>query len=246
MAVVTSNDLVIKAFNIIAVYSPRDIPRDEDINYGIDELNDILASFGSDGQMIPFRQKVTFPLISGQNSYIFSDTVPADVVMPPIVELSECNITFNDVILPCLVVPYSNIVNTSRVTKLEAIPGTVYLQRHPDSSELFFYPAPSPLINLVATIYAKFYLTSVTRFQEMTNIPPYFVQFLKYQLARNLRSSYPTAYWTESAEDTYQELLKKIKSSNDMDMSIQGDCLLTRTGTTTTQSLLGLLPVAGH
>ena len=245
MAAVTSNDLAFKAFNILAVYSPRDIPNADDINYALDELNDILASFGSDGQLIPFRQKVSFQLNSGQNSYIFSDTVPSDVVMPPIVELSECNITFNNVILPCLVVPYSNIVNTSRVTQLQAIPGTVYLQKYPEYSELYFYPAPTPLINLIATIYAKFYLTSVTPFQEMTNIPPYFVQFLKYQLARNLRPSYPTGYLTESSEDIYQKLLKKVESSNDIDVCIQGDALLTRTGTTTSQSLLGLLPVAG-
>jgi hypothetical protein len=246
MAVVTSNEIIVNAFNLIAVYSPDDVIESRDLNVGLIELNNILSSFSSDGQLIPFRQTVTFNLVSGQNSYIFSDTIPADVDMPPIIELNECNITFNDVILPCNVVPYSNIVNTSRVENLSAIPGTVYLQKGTDFSQLYFYPAPSALISLMATIYAKFSLSSTRLFEEMLGVPPYYTRFLKYELARALCAIYPSSYWSEAADRVYQDIIKKIRSSSDIDVCIQGDCLLTRSGTDTTQTLLGMLPVAGN
>lgn len=241
--VTTSNDLIIGSFNLIAVYSPDDVPQDRDIHVGLNALNEILTSFASSGQFIPFRKKVTFPLNAGQQSYIISDSVPADLVMSPMVELSECNINFNDVIYPCLVVPYSNIVNNARVSNLQSIPSTVYLQKYPNYSELFFYPSSTGLISLTATIYGKFYLSVVDRFQELVDIPAYYIRFLKYELGRNLADIYPSANWTERTESTYQRLYKQISSVNDIDMSIQGDALLRRRGDVY-QGLLGLLPVA--
>lgn len=242
---ITSNQLIIGAFNLIGVYSPNDVPEDKDIQVGLDQLNEILASFGADGQFIPFRKKVTFPLIGGQSTYIFSDTVPADVVMAPMIELSECNINFNDVVYPCSVVPYSNIVNNARVSNLQAIPGTVYLQKHVEYSEVVFYPSPTGLMSLTSTVYAKFCLGIVERFQELVDIPGYYIRFLKYELARVLASIYPSAYWPAHSEATYQLLFKQISAVNDMDTSIQDDGLFSRRYTVS-QGLLGMLPVADH
>lgn len=245
MANSTANDIIVGAFNLIAVASPDDVLSARNLNVGLDNLNDILAFFSSDGQEIPFRTKFSFTLQSGKNAYTFSQNGSADINMPPIIELSECNITFNNVILPCNVVPYSNIVNTSRVSDLNAIPGTVYLQRQAEYSELFFYPAPTALINLGATIYAKFALGTLILFEDVVQVPDYYVRFLKYELARVLASIYPSATWSDSSEATYQAIVKKIKTVTDIDVCIQGDALLTRLNSSTSQSLLGMLPVAG-
>jgi hypothetical protein len=241
--VATVNDVIISAFQMIAVYSPDDIPSARDMSVGLNELNAIIDFFACDIGMLPFRQKFTFDLVSGKDKYSFSKAVPADFEVSQIVSLEECTITFNHLNLPCLVVPYANVVASSRVDNLEAIPSMVYLQRQAEYSEIVFYPLPASLMKMSATIYVKWASTALTLFEEINEFPAYFIRYLKFELARNLALAYPSSTWNERAEMMYQEIAKKIRSSSDVDMTIQGDALLDRSGQSTYQGLLGLLPV---
>jgi hypothetical protein len=64
--------------------------------------------------------------------------------------------------------------------------------------------------------------------QDLSELPPYYYGFMKYALARKFLSYYPSANWSDAAEQEYQDYYNTIKNVNETDVTIRPSAVLSR------------------
>ena len=218
---ITVNDLIIRAFETIGIYSPYKLLSGEQLLSGLYYFNEMLDYFQSSGLYIPYYTDVSFDMVATQNEYVVSKDAGSDVNSNPIIELDYVTISYAtqyDTSYPVSIVTYDQYDMIVRNNSTTARPTKVILQKGVDTSKLIFFPVPD--VAYRCNFRGKLYLSDVDIQDHLYDVPGYYHRFLRYALARELKDIYKSENWNAFQENEYKTMLSEIKSSADFALAI--------------------------
>lgn len=210
----TARDIIYQAMTMLGIYSFGEIMSQEDAVNGLRILNEILGTYSGNGSIVPYNEKITFNLKSGQQNYTFGKTGPTDVNSRKISQLVYVNYFIDDASYPVRILSKNNFYQNYKVDDLKSLPCGCFLQNTTYNSVITFYPVPAE--NYKCTIVAKFAFDDVELDDRIDEIPPFMRGFLRYSLARELSDMY-AVQWTPKQEQQYARLLALMHINSDND-----------------------------
>lgn len=229
--IVTTNDLIVDSLQLIGELGVDETPDAFMLSRGIMLINEIIDKFTADSIYIPFLTTLNFTMTPGKDVYSFSDIVAGtDVTSDRIINLSFVNYIVNGVgptslSYPVRIINKATYNNVVRQIGLLARPGFCFLNRQAIESFITFYPAPDQPYPCI--VQAKVMINSLTPFQDITALPPYYYGFIKYALGRKFIGYYPSANWPQTNEDEYQDYYNNLKNTNETDLTITPSVTMT-------------------
>lgn len=226
----TTNDAIVNSLYLLGELGVGETPDSFMLSSGLEILNEILDGLAADSIYIPYLETINFTMEIGKDTYSVSDIVPADIVADRIVDLSFANYVVpttgdTNLVYPMRIINKAQYYGVVRQNNLRARPGFVFLNKQPTESFIIVYPAPDQPYPCILQV--KVMLNSLTANQDITDLSPYYYGFLKYALAREFRSYYPSGNWNDTAEEKYKEYMSNLKSSNETDLTIRPSVTLT-------------------
>ena len=195
---ITVNELIIESFETVGIYAPYKIPSGQDIQRGLNYLNELLDYFSHDGVYIPFFSEINFTMTVGQDEYVISKDISADVDHNPIIALDYVNISYYEVLYPVAIVSYDQVDSDIRNPEIYSRPKRVVLQKNVDTSKVIFYQKPD--FSYDCRLRGKTYLSNVTLQQTLSELPRYYHRFLRNMLGRDLKNIYKSENWSPEQE----------------------------------------------
>lgn len=238
MANRTTEDIIFSAFFQIGEFRPNEVPSDGQINQGFNLLNDLIGALSMDSLFIPLDSTILFDAVPGFDKYRFT-TELAPIGPPPIppepifiasnriVKLNYVNTTLvvaggpGSVIYPIRILSKAEFYGFIKVNQIPGPPSFCFLDIQGQESTVQFYPTPN--LAYPIEIKCKVGLDYVTRFTDVKALPPFYFRFLRYALARELLSFYPSSNWPPSSEDEYQTMRKLIQGANSFNLDVRTD-----------------------
>lgn len=104
----------------------------QEINDGLDILNDLLTDKAVENDMLPYYQKYTFPAIDGQETYF----------IPNLIELQTLVFFIQNVRYQMNEIPMRQYFGTSRANNITSLPFTWHTQRQVGGSSIYLYFLP--------------------------------------------------------------------------------------------------------
>jgi hypothetical protein len=200
------------------------------LSTGLEIINEILDAFAADSIYVPFLTTIDFTMVVGKDKYSVSDIIPADINADRIIDLSFANYVVQPtasepIVYPMRIINKATYFNVVRLQNLLARPGFIFLDKQATESFLTVYPAPDQ--PYPCSVKCKVMINSLSANQDLTDLPPFYYGFLKYAIAREFRSYYPSANWNETAEDKYQDYISTLKNANETDVTIRPSVTMT-------------------
>jgi hypothetical protein len=224
----TTNDVIISALYLIGELGVDETPDAFMLSTGLELINELLSKFSASGIYIPFVRDMSGTFTAGKSVYSISNTLPADIINNPIVDLIFVNFSLPSgmpsITYPIKVVDQSDFYDISRQSTFSSLPAIVFLTKQGQQSLLNFYPAPSDAYAF--NLRAKVTLDALDQQESLGELPPWMYGFLKYAVARKFLSYYPSANWPQQNEEEYQDYYAILKSSSGIDLSIESSGLL--------------------
>jgi len=213
----TTNDLILRAFETIGKYNPYKPPSGEDILIGLYYLNELLDYFQHNQLYIPFYSEIFFTMTVGKSDYVISRESFADIDNNPLISLNYVNIFYDGISYPVEIVSYDQIDKKVINPNILGQPTCVILQKNVDTSKITFYR--NPYYQYECRLRGKTYLSNVLLQDHLREIPGYFHMFLRYALARQLKNIYKSENWTAEQEKEYDDILRAVKRTSDVPRS---------------------------
>lgn len=225
----TTNELILSSLYLLGELGVGETPDNFMISRGLEILNEILDMFSVDGIYIPYSTTIDFDMVPNQPTYSFSNIVSADVTTNRFIDLVFANYTVeedseNPIVYPLKIMSKAEYYNVIRLEKLDTRPGFIFMNRQPTETFITLYPAPDQAYP--CSIQVKGMLNSLSANEDLTQLPPYFARFLKYALAREFLSYYPSGNWPQTAEQKYQDMYASVKAGNEVDLTLRVSQLL--------------------
>lgn len=219
----TVNETIVNALYLTGELGVGETPDGFMLETGLDLINQVLGKFTADSIYIPFLKDLNFNFVQGQDTYSFSDIVPADVVSDRIVDLSFANFEVpttgaTKLIYPLQILKKANYYNVIRQNNLQTRPAYIFLNRQETQSLITVYPVPDQPYPCFLKV--KLMLDSVENQSTLIQLPPMYYGFLKYAIARAFLAYYPSANWPQQNEDEYQDFYNILKNTNETDLTI--------------------------
>ena len=213
------NKLITQAFKLAGLYqNDRNIDGFR-ITETLDILNELLDSNSANPTLIAFYRLLQFPITSSKSEYTFSRDPGADVDSDRIVDIKHVAVISGGIRYPVKVIDdyeyYISMYNTNSVGR----PSSLILQNNIDVSTLTFLPAPDR--SYTAEIKAKFVLKNISLNADITDVPAYYIRYLKFALAKELCFEYMPENWNQFKEQELMKLQNRIESMSDVDMSLR-------------------------
>jgi len=209
--------LIEKAYRISGLYKLDRILEGSRQQEGLGMLNDLLDSFSSSPSHIAFYDILQFPVTSLKQEYVLSPS-GGDIVSNRIVELKFCVLISAGVRYPVYVVQDTYYYKQIHYTSVNARPRLVFLQNAVNQSTINFFYKPDR--DYTCEIKAKFVLSNLALNDFITNVPNYYIEYLKYSLARDLCIEYMPSNWTQLHEKKFEVLDSNLLNISDFNMSV--------------------------
>ena len=229
----TAQELITRAFFLLGEFSPDHTISGPEIAEALQYLNEIIDSFGGSGVMLPYNKLIKFNMIVGKNVYILKPS-GGDVVSNKIGELVYAEIERDDIVYPLKIIPKARFYRAYRFEKFQSLPRFIFYQNTVDSSEVTFWGPPSLIYE--ARIQIKEKLPNLQLTDSIDFLPPFYFQFLRYALGRELSNVYESGAWTKQKERKYQSLKEQIAAQVDKDLTISGGYMNNIVGETRVRS----------
>lgn len=226
----TTNDLIINSLYLLSELGVGEVPDAFMLSTGLEILNEILDGFSADSIYISYLTTINFNFVPGQATYSISDIIPADINADRVVDLAFANYTVETdpdqpITYPLMIVSKAQYYNVVRLPRLQARPGMIFLNKQPEESFVTIYPVPDQ--SYLCTLQVKVMINSLSANEDLTVLAPFYYGFLKYAVAREFRSYYPSGNWNETAEEKYQDYMSNLKNANETDVTIRPSAILT-------------------
>lgn len=226
----TVNELIINSLYLLGELGVGETPDAFMLSSGLEIVNELLTKFAADSIYIPFLTELSFNMVAQQATYSISDIVSADVTANRIVDLSYANYTVNSadqgIIYPLQIINKAQYYGVTRLLPLNTRPGFIFLDKQDTRSFITLYPAPDQPYPCLLGV--KSMIDTLVANQSLSELPPFYYGFLKYCLAREFRSYYPSGNWNETAEESYQDYFNIIKNANETDVTVRPTAILSR------------------
>jgi len=225
----TTNDVIVNSLYLLGELGVGETPDSFMLSTGLEIINEILDGFAADSIYIPYLSSVDFVMIPGKDTYSVSDIVPADITSDRIIDLQFANYvvepsTLEPLVYPLRIISKANYYNIVRTQNLQTRPGSILLDKQQNQSFIILYPTPDKAYP--CSLKCKVMLNSLSANQDLTALSPYYYGFLKFALAREFRSYYPSGNWNETAEDKYQDYISNLKNANETDLTIRPSAIM--------------------
>lgn len=211
-------ELISYAFKKIGFVFAEENLKNEKYAEALYYLNEELSTLSAAGVLIPNFTKVSFNFVSGKSDYSIGLT-NSDVIAEPFNDIDYVNVVWDNVIRDIPVVTrkarYLGISSTQGVS---SPPWQVLFLRNNFQSILSFMQPPDTA--MLVNVYGKQNLTKFAKYQEITNIPEWYLKYFRLACAKQLASQYVGLSWTDVDESEFLNLKKQITSANDIDMDI--------------------------
>jgi hypothetical protein len=228
----TVNELIVNSLYLLGELGVGEPADNFMLSSGLEIINEILARFDSDSIFIPYLTELSFNMVANQPTYSISNIVGVtpDITANRVVDLSFANYTVpsagQGIIYPLQIINKAQYYGVTRLLPLNTRPGFIFLDKQALDSFVTLYPAPDQPYPCLLGV--KSMLNSVLANQSLAELPPFYYGLLKYSLAREFRSYYPSGNWNETAEETYNDYMSTIKNSNETDVTIRPSAVLSR------------------
>lgn len=226
----TTNELIINALYLTGELGVGETPDSFMLSSGLELINELIDKFASDSIYIPYLKELSFTMVANQASYTVSDMVTADVTSDRIVDLSFANYTVpsagQGIIYPLQIINKAQYYGVTRLLPLNTRPGFIFLDKQATESIVTLYPAPDQPYPCLLGV--KVMINKLVANEDLTELPPFYYGFLKYCLARKFLAYYPSANWSETSEQEYQDYYNIIKNANETDITIRPSAVLSR------------------
>ncbi len=226
----TTNELIINALYLTGELGVGETPDAFMLSSGLELLNELIDKFASDSIYIPYLKELSFNMVAEQATYTISDMVTADVTSDRIVDLSFANYTVpsagQGIIYPLQIINKAQYYGVTRLLPLNTRPGFIFLDKQATESLVTLYPAPDQPYPCLLGV--KVMINELVANEDLTELPPFYYGFLKYCLARKFLAYYPSANWSDTSEQEYQDYYSIIKNANETDLTIRPSAILSR------------------
>ncbi len=231
----TVNEFITDAYQIISANTPTAPLQGNDLQKGIQLLNELIQSYGSDSLALTIAKKVQLTVQIGQLFVTFADAgfvVPSAWIGDPnygatlpsynqgrLTNLERAWLNLDGVDYPLIDEDRGVFFGSYKFFPQLGLPRFAIITNDLDSTTMQIYPGPSQQYNLF--IYGKFTLPIITSGSTLSTLPLYYKRYLKTALAREL-AVYKgrSAAWTEALEGRYLELRKQMENVSTMDLVI--------------------------
>lgn len=209
------------------------VPTGDQINDGLNMLNDLLNFKQIETDLIPYFTYISFPLVAGQEFYF----------LPYIAAIESSTFNIDVVRYPMDVVSRSNYYGSGRVDNISTLPFSYNYNRALGGGNLAMYFKPDQAYILKAMV--KIFLVDVNLNTDLTNISetvPYtfinssnqgldtsYIEYLRYALAQYMCSEYGIMFNPES-EKILTSYKRKLMYIGPPDLSNKKVSILTADG----------------
>jgi hypothetical protein len=221
----TVNQLIIQAYRLIGELGDAEPLTDTMLQDGLYCMNELLDQFSVSSVYVPFVSTINFNFTPMQDTYTFSDIVPADFVSSRFVDLSLANYQVDgEIFYPIRIIDRADYYLQTRVTNVTARPGLVWVNKQGTETAIVFYPIPDQ--PYLCQLQVKVMINSFAPQDSLNSIPPHYVRFLKYALSRELKAYYPSANWPTENEDEYQRTFQSLRQGLEKDVGIRPSAIM--------------------
>ena len=231
----TVNDFVQDCYQLISASSPTVPLHGNDLQKGIQFLNELISYYSSSSLMLPIAKKIELTAQIGQLFLTFASpgwVPPASFVGNPaygltlpsynggrLTNLERAWLSLDGVDYPLIDEDRGVFFGSYKYFPQLGLPRFAIITNDLDYTTLQLYPGPSQLYSVF--IYGKFELQPVVSGGVLSNLPLYYKRFLKFAVARDLAfyKGRSTA-WDAKLEAMYQEAKDDMESVSTMDLTI--------------------------
>jgi len=223
----TVNRLIEQSFRKAQLYTQDRIIEGYKITEALDMLNDILDENSAEASYVAFYQLLTFAMTPGKREYTIGRNVGNDIVNNRLVELKHVSLIASETRYPVRIITDNDYYSVIYYESAAGRPSSVFSQNEIAQTTLIFISKPD--IAYTCEVKGKFILSDLELNTDIENVPPYFYQYLKYALAKELALEYLPANWTPNHEKRFMKLENHLRTMNDYDTSIRfSDALIGR------------------
>jgi hypothetical protein len=212
-------DLSIRAFKIIKMFSEDRIPDKFRLEEAVEQLNLIIGSLNNSEQYIPLLATIEFDTVVNQRTYRVGNNVSYDVVNNKPITIDYLRINDAGTVY-ILDKKDKNTFYTSYVNEVtKRRPRWFFEQEGVDYMDLIFFELPDRVYSCTAE--GKFSFSNVDANGSLSEFPARYITYLTLELARRLQLLYPSQPWTAIAEKQYGEAKKSVTNKNALDLSVK-------------------------
>jgi|SRR5882672_3829026 len=216
------------AYQLINPSSPTVPLMGNDMLKGIQFLNELLRSYAGNGLMITVSKEVEHDIFPVVNAPYFltigdSDYVPTpDISSGRLVDLENAWIILDNVSYPLIIETRNDFFASYKFSPLAGLPRYIIVYPQTNLTTVQVYPGPSQFFEL--HMYGKFELPSVVQSDTLTELPQYYIRYLRFALARDL-AFYKgrSEAWTEKLQSMYKQAEDDMKSTSSFNLQVQPD-----------------------
>jgi len=215
----TVNRLIEQSFRKAGLFTQDRSIDGYKVTEALDMLNDILDENSAEPSYVAFYEVLTFPMTAGKREYSIGTNVGNDVVHNRMCSLKEVALITTDTRYPVKIIDDREYYSVVYYESASGRPSSVFLQNEIGQSNLIFISSPD--IAYDCEVKAKFILSNLTLNTDITNVPPYYRQYLKYSLAKELALEYMPKNWTPAHESRLVKLENHLRMMNDYDVTLR-------------------------
>ena len=215
-------EFVADAYQLISSSSPTVPLHGNDLQKGIQFLNELLKAYSSSSLMLTISRKITFQVQIGQQFVTFGDPtfVPTpDVPVGRLANLSNSWLELDGVTYPLIDESRNVFFGSYKFEPQLGLPRFVIITNETNLTTMQLYPAPSQVYTLF--VYGKFEMPYLTSNDTMEGFPLYYYRYLRFGLARDL-AFYKgrSAAWDQKLEAMFQEAKDDMESVTELNLVI--------------------------
>ena len=225
LAVQTVKDFVKDSYQLVSANSPTVPLHGDDMNKGIQFLNELMSSYSGTGLMTTIAKEVSTTLSIGQQFVTFADPtfVPlADIPQGRLANLQNAWLLLDGVTYPMYDESRNTFFASYKYSPLQGLPRFAIVTNNVNYTTMQVYPAPSQAFEL--HVYGKFELSSLGQNDTMAGMPTYYIRYLRFALAQELSvyKGRPEA-WTSRLEKMLKDAKEDMESVSSININIESD-----------------------
>lgn len=214
----TVREFITDSYKIISSNSPTTPLHGNDMQKGIQILNELLQAYSSSGLLLTVSDEITYNVLPGQSVVTFG-SIGQDVNEGRLANTSAVWLVLQGVTYPLVDMTDNSFFNSYKYQPLLGLPLYYILQSLTNSSKLILYPGASQAYEL--HVYGKFEKQVLTSNDTMAGFPLYFIRFLHLAVARDL-AIYKSRMqaWTSDLENRYVLALRDMESASQVNLEV--------------------------
>lgn len=203
-------------------------------------LNEEISTLNRSGVYIPYFSEVSFDFVSGQADYTIGPAgTNSDVTANAFVEINYVQVLWEQILYSITISTRKHRYNAVLYPQpTDAIPAEVLFRRNNTQAILSFYQPPQ--LELPVTVKGKQELSSFQQYQDITNIPAYFLKYFRLCCSKQLAAQYIGTTWTDVDEMELTKITAAVFSASEVNVDIISSPQLLECGSAATDPLASI------